>query len=102
MNLSFIDYMVDPFCTYDYLVEVKTRTGSSLSPVSRITTRSILPMFLTKIGSVESFNNDSAILNLNPPIFLNGNLKNIFLLLNSVNYVKDILVYPPMDSENIE
>jgi hypothetical protein len=102
MNLSFIDYMVDPFCTYDYLVEVKTRTGSSLSPVSRITTRSILPMFLTKIGSVESFNNDSAILNLNPPIFLNGNLKNIFLLLNSVNYIKDILVYPPIDSEDIE
>ncbi len=97
-NYTFIDYNVEAFCTYEYLVEVKTKVGSTISPVSRVTTRSTIPMFLNKVGVAERITNDSFTLKLNAPIYLNGQLTQVFLILVLSDFEKEILIYPRISS----
>ena len=79
-------------------MEAKTKVGSTISPVSRITTRSTLPMYLNKVGVLERIKNDSLILTLNPPIYLNGHLTQVFVLISSQDFEKEIMAYPRISS----
>jgi len=93
-NTSFIDSNVGPFNTYDYFISIKTTSGSSISPYTRYTTRAMYPLFLVKIGECISLNHQSASFNLKPPLYINGVLINIFIILVSEDKTtRDITLY---------
>ena len=95
-NLSFIDFNVGSYSTYDYFIAVKTSVGSSISPYTRYITRATSPLFL-KIGELVSVTNQSAILNLKPPLYINGRLTNVFILVMSKNFFQEREIFPSLN-----
>jgi hypothetical protein len=100
MNLSVVDSNLRAFSTYDYFVEVMNVFGSRLTPINRIRTRPLLPANLTKTGIVLSVTNQSAVLNLRPPLNLNGDLINVSILMKRPEeiYFKTIKLYSVVET----
>jgi hypothetical protein len=95
LNLSTVDADLRAYSAYDYFVEVMNTFGSRLTPVNRIKTRALLPAALTKTGIVLSVTNQSALLNLRPPLNLNGDFINMSILIKRPDeiYFKTIRLY---------
>ncbi len=100
MNLSVVDSNLRAFSTYDYFVEVMNAFGSRLTPINRIRTRPLPPTNLTKTGLVLSVTNQSALLNLRPPLNLNGDLINISILMKRPEeiYFKTLRLYSVVET----
>lgn len=92
LNSSFVDLSVCWFCEYEYFVEVTTSGGASLTPTTRLKTKPSIPTYLIKIGSIISVTNESVTLNLKPPLNINGELRNIILVIsvNKITYEMDM------------
>ncbi len=96
-NLSYIDFNVGSYSTYDYFIAVKTSVGSSISPYTRYVTRAMPPLFL-KIGELVSVTNQSAVFNFKPPLYINGRLSNAFVLVMSKNFFQERQIYPDLNN----
>ena len=81
------------FSTFNCVVEVIKKIGSTLSPPSRITTVPIPPTLLVSPGSVQAVSNKHAVLDLKPPRNMNGVLQRVLLMLISSNMVKEIELF---------
>ncbi len=90
MNMDFTDYDLIADSIYEYVVEVFTRTGSTLSLPCRIRTRQMLVSGLTETGRITEVTNEAVVLDLKAPLRLNGRVKNVFVELMSVSMLKKI------------
>ena len=93
MNLSYVDFNVGAFSSYDYFITVKTSFGSAISPYTRYVSRATAPLFL-KVGELVAVTNQSALVNFKPPLYLNGRLTSVFIIFMSKNLFKEQEIYP--------
>jgi hypothetical protein len=89
-NSSFIDLNVGSYNLYEYSVEMNNSAGRLLSEATRVKTRATLPTKLNNVGTIISITNQSVSLKLTPPIYINGALVEIYILIVYINFNKEI------------
>lgn len=90
---EFKDFDLISSSKYDYMVEVLTKIGSTLSPWTRVDTKVLIPNSLVKMGNIKTITNEMVLLDLNPPLYLNGQILRVFIELISPQQIKEIQVY---------
>jgi len=100
VSTHFTDYNLIANSTYEYVVEVVTQTGSTLSLPCRFRTRTMLASFVTETGRIRLVTNEAVVLDLNAPLRLNGHVESVFVELMSASMVKKIEVSRTRDEDD--
>lgn len=58
METEFKDFDLISSGKYDYMVEVLTKIGSTLSPWTRVNTKVLIPSSLSKMGNIKTITNE--------------------------------------------
>lgn len=102
VHTYYTDFNLRASSTYQYVVEVVTNTGSTLSESLHAKTITTPPTFLIKIGRLKRVSVNTATIELKPPLNLNGNLEKIVLDLISSNMINKVIIYNRLNSIPID
>jgi hypothetical protein len=100
VSTHFTDYNLIANSTYEYVVEVVTQTGSTLSLPCRFRTRTMLASVVTETGRLILVTNEAVVLDLKAPLRLNGHVESVFVELMSASTVKKIEVSQNRDEND--